>query len=455
MKKSKYSMTTRYLLLFGCLLLAANIILGLVMMNQSSTMIRSLVQENMLNISKTAAGLVDGDQLGSLTEDDVGSAAYNEILGQLSVFQENVDIEYIFAVKRDGADHYVFLVDADPVDPADFGEEVLVTRALRMAALGVPTVDDEPAEDEWGNYYSSYSPVYDSSGAIAGIVGVDFSSEWFDAQIKEHMISITVISLLSILAAAIVIVLTGSKVRDRFNELDSELSLLSDEVEELTSEIRSNPAYKDYAAPILPEIQTVTEAGNGTDEIEQLAKKIGSMQNELRSYLDFMHAQVNTDALTGVGNTTAYTELHAQLEEDIRSGSAAFCVAVFDINDLKLVNDLCGHLCGNQIIQAAAQTIASACGREQTFRIGGDEFAAVVMDCTMTQMEEKLARIDEEIAEFNRSEGTEDMRLSLSAGAASFTPDTDQCFRDTFHRADESMYEKKRRYHAVSRRAGA
>ena len=65
-------------------------------------------------------------------------------------------------------------------DPAAFGEEVVVSSGLIKAGKGEPAVDDAPLADRWGNYYSSYSPVFDSSGGVAGVIGVDFDAEWYD-----------------------------------------------------------------------------------------------------------------------------------------------------------------------------------------------------------------------------------------------------------------------------------
>lgn len=194
-RTNRLSVTTKYVLLVSALMLMTNIVLSIVMMNQFRNTIQTLVRRDMLDISNTAAGLMDGDLLGELTEEDVGTPKLEDIREQLAVFQDNVEIEYIYAVRQVGEDRFIFTVDADPEDPADFGEEVLVTYALRQAAKGFATVDTEPAEDEWGNFYSAYSPVRDSQGMVAGIVGVDFDSGWYESQITEHLRSSVLIAV--------------------------------------------------------------------------------------------------------------------------------------------------------------------------------------------------------------------------------------------------------------------
>ena len=215
-RTSGLSYTTRYVLLFSALLLATNIVLGAVILRQSVSTVRKMVRQSMLSMSDTAASLVDGDVAGGFTADDVGSEDYEYILSQLSAFQNNTDIEYIYMVRQDGDDHYVFVMDADPEDPADFGEDVLITEALRSAAKGKAMVDDEPARDEWGNFYSAYSPVLDSEGRIACIIGVDYDADWYDRKILENSVSVGVISVLSVILTLLLLLVVTGNIRKKF-----------------------------------------------------------------------------------------------------------------------------------------------------------------------------------------------------------------------------------------------
>lgn len=441
MKKTKAgSLTTRYVLAIGALLLVTNIVLGTVLMLQSTTAFRTLVRKNMLDLATTAAGLLDGDALGALTEDDVGKESYNDVLDKLTVFQSNSDVEYIYAVRQVGAEEFVFTVDPDPVNPGEFGEDVVVTYALRQAGKGIAAVDDHPVQDEWGNFYSAYSPVFNSKGEVAGIIGVDFSSEWYERQIQENTLSISLLSLLFVVAGAAVVLMITRKLRQRFNALGDNLGVLSAEMDELMSQI-SGAGEQSHEEPDSP-------AGDGDervrDELEELGDKIQSMQEELKRYLSFVHAQAYTDALTQVGNTTAYMELQRDLNGQISRKTAAFGIAVFDINLLKLVNDRYGHIAGDSVIRGAAEAISTVFGVGQTFRIGGDEFVAVVPEVTEQKLERRLAQVDERVRGFNAQHPWE---LSVSAGASVYQPETDNCFQDVFVRADQRMYQNKEEFH--------
>ncbi|MBQ3281239.1 MAG: diguanylate cyclase [Eubacterium sp.] len=446
-KSSKSSFTTQYIILFGAVFLLANIVLGIVLHEQSTQMVQTLIRKSMLNVSNTAADLIDGDAIGALTKEDVGSEPYNIIYDDLTVFQNNTDIEFIYAVRQVGPDEFVFTVDPDPVDPGEFGEEVLVTDALRKAGEGVAAIDSAPAADRWGNFYSAYSPVFDSKGNVAGIIGVDFSSSWYDDQIWKNTFFVIIISVLFTLVGLAGLFLLGMRMHRRFEDLNNELSLLSDDVEELTQEILASSGFDGGSDEIAKGMSAEDESDGSRDEIQTLGSQIHSMHREVKQYLDYMHERVNTDALTGVGNTTAYSERIKEIDSDIQDNKAEFSVVMFDINDLKLINDRYGHIGGDKAIRAAARVIAEVYGKENTFRIGGDEFIAIIGKLSDDEAAGRAQRIKELTDEYNRTRLDSDAALSLSLGQAAFIPGQDHSFRDVFVRADEQMYKKKDSYH--------
>ena len=130
MKLKKMSFTTRYVIVVGLLLMAANLLLGMVIMRQSKAAMRTLIDKNMLDVANSAAAMLDGDVLGALTENDVGGEVFNEIARKLLVFLNNQDIHFIYTVKPSGEGRFTFIVDPDPVDPGAFGEEIIVTDTI-------------------------------------------------------------------------------------------------------------------------------------------------------------------------------------------------------------------------------------------------------------------------------------------------------------------------------------
>lgn len=445
-RSSGLSYTTKYVLLFSALLLVTNIVLGAVILHQSVSTVRKMVRQSMLNVSTTAATLVDGDLAGGFTADDVGTEKYDYVLSELSAFQNNTDIEYIYMVRQDGEDHFVFVMDADPEDPADFGEEVLVTKALRSAAKGTAMVDDEPARDEWGNFYSAYSPVFDSDGRIACIIGVDYDADWYDRQILENSVSVGIISVLSVILTLMILLIVTGNIRKKFAELNSDLSTLATDVEELASDLASDAKYR-RPEKSASEDDTEMYTDLSAADIEALSGRIRSMHTDIKAYIDHVHEKAMTDALTSIGNTAAYMERTEKLDSAIAEGKASFHVAVFDINFLKHLNDEYGHMCGDRVIRAAATLIAGVFGESNTYRIGGDEFIAIAEGAADDEMAARLVRLDEDTARYNEANMDLDGNLSISKGMAAYIPGEDANYKSVFSRADKDMYESKVRFH--------
>ena len=438
--RRKINFTTQYVLIFGALLLAANILLGIVLFNQSRAALRSMLEKNMLDITNTAAGLIDGDRLGAYTAEDKGGAFYNEVIRTLTVFQERVEIEFIYAVKQVGPEDFVFTIDPDPVSPGEYGEEIVYTPALGSAGAGIAAVDKAPEADRWGNFYSAYCPVLDSSGAVAGIIGVDFGAAWYAQQIRNLTVTVTIISVLTVLIGVTVIALITGRTRQRFRDLSAEIAELSADVDELTEVLVSNPGY----AETVPASQPEPDAADGRDEISVLSGKIRSMESTMKRYLDYLHARVNTDGLTGVGNTAAYLERVRGIES---SPDAPYAVAVFDIDLLKHINDVYGHAGGDMVIRAAATVIARVFGKENVYRIGGDEFLVITDAAPEAELEKMLRRVETSAAGFTMEDKRLDGQLSLSGGAAVHHVGEAGGVQKVFVRADEAMYVRKGEHH--------
>ena len=174
----------------------------------------------MLDIANCASGSIDGDVLGSLTAEDVGSPEYEQIYNTLSVFRDNVELEYVYSIKSEGRGVFVFTIDTDPDTPAAFGDKVEYTDALNTAAHGTGAVDNVPYEDSWGRFYSAYSPVFNSTKDVVGIIGVDFSEEWFNQQLITETIRIMIVFSAVLLSTLIIsIFISFSVVRGITNPL--------------------------------------------------------------------------------------------------------------------------------------------------------------------------------------------------------------------------------------------
>lgn len=150
-----------------------------------------------------------------------------------------------------------------------------------------------------------------------------------------------------------------------------------------------------------------------------------------------LRSAAETDALTGLPNRYSMERCALELEED--GGSIA--VLVFDANFLKKVNDTEGHLAGDKLIRTAAGCIRecfSAEGGDNCFRIGGDEFCAILRHCRRADIKERLDRFEQALKREN---------ISVSVGSAWSEKLGEGSFKRLLGEADERMYARKKKAH--------
>ena len=181
--------------------------------------------------------------------------------------------------------------------------------------------------------------------------------------------------------------------------------------------------------------------------INRMATFIKATTEELAEANRRLSEMAIKDALTGIGNKAAYIDRTKELDRKIAAGNAAFSVAVFDLNGLKAINDKQGHECGDIAIVDVSLVLESVFGREQMYRIGGDEFIAVLDHATAENMEESFRKLEAALVVANKTQKPYKVPLAVSKGFATFKQDMDTAYIDTFRRADERMYRDKAEYY--------
>lgn len=152
------------------------------------------------------------------------------------------------------------------------------------------------------------------------------------------------------------------------------------------------------------------------------------------------------DGLTGVRNKLAYLEMLAELETAIENSELTeYGVVVFDVNGLKEINDTLGHEAGDEYIKRGCSIICQHFDHSPVFRIGGDEFVAILKGIDYANREVLLESFRKVISE-NQKNGS----VIVASGLAVYDALTDGSYNDVFKRADESMYEQKRSLKAAA-----
>lgn len=103
----------------------------------------------------------------------------------LVCFQSNIGLEYVYAIRETADGSFMVVIGPSGDEKGQYGKLIHDTEALRKAGQGTPTVDEKSYVDDFGHFYSAYSPVFDSSGKGAGVVAADFQADWYDAHLTK------------------------------------------------------------------------------------------------------------------------------------------------------------------------------------------------------------------------------------------------------------------------------
>lgn len=180
---------------------------------------------------------------------------------------------------------------------------------------------------------------------------------------------------------------------------------------------------------------------NTRDEIGVLTNSITTMAGKLKQYVAEVNRIAYKDGLTGVKNKTCYNDYVSALNLDWKEKKSEYAIVVFDVNNLKIINDNYGHETGDALLIGASSYICRTFVHSPIFRIGGDEFVAILKGDDYENRKGLLNRFENSMKSNCMSvEPYEPIMIAF--GMAEYGAEyTD--YDDVFRHADRNMYEKK------------
>ena len=174
-------------------------------------------------------------------------------------------------------------------------------------------------------------------------------------------------------------------------------------------------------------------------EVEEVAATAAPAIENARRFQEARQL-ADLDALTGLHN---YRFFHETLEREAARAQRydrELALIVFDIDDFKAINDRIGHLAGDAVLAEAAMQVQSVVrSADIASRVGGDEFAVILPESSLADAENFYRRLQRAIDTWQE----QPTHVKLSAGIAQLRADDDSV--SFFKRADEALYEAKRR----------
>lgn len=144
----------------------------------------------------------------------------------------------------------------------------------------------------------------------------------------------------------------------------------------------------------------------------------------------------NRDPMTGLYNRMAYTEMIGPAFRKYQNDKIPCCLAFFDVNGFKEINDSMGHEFGDTLLKRIAIILKKLQPEDgYSYRFGGDEFVVFFPNATKERAEEYRKEVLNEISLSG---------ISISVGIVITDPSDDKGLDDYLVQADSLMYDMKK-----------
>ncbi len=378
---------------------------------------------------------------------------YVDIRERMSLYLRNMkDVKYLYIVRcgdRD-AEYDMYLID-DNENPIYMTGYIESREAELLGRDFSQEVEPTISNGDWGWLCSGFAPVYTGDGTLAAQIGCDVGMEDIMAERQANFINVMLASLaITVLILGGVIVLIRNNIINPLNLITKEMMKFSpaddlgyesshvidldinsrDEIEAIYQEIRS------MQTRILDYLKDITviqqEKEKAESDVREKSRKIGQIS-----------AEVYRDSLTSVGSKIAYKKKAEELDLEIGREGCEFAIVMIDVNFLKMINDEYGHAAGDDYLKGCCHIISSIYKHSPVFRVGGDEFVAVLRG---EDYEDRQAKLQEMRQTFEEQYQRKDLdpwrRYCAASGMSEYQPG-DKDVEQVFERADKQMYENK------------
>lgn len=413
---------------------------------------------------------IDVDDLEECMRTGVKSEKYEELQLLANNFKETHDLYFIYIIeplKADPPDNmmdvfaaYTSWGKADGTDGlTDLGNYTGDAYPREVALQYMQRMDNDTKvtyfrnDTDFGRIYTAIRPLINSKGEpIAVICGDILIDDIYNA---AYTYAIT--TFIVALVAGFLIIMALNHWYNR--RLVHPIKNLENATGEIEAKCRRRAPVSEL---VMNDLNIHTH-----DEIESLSGSIASMVEDIRNYASDLidnekklsamedkasqlEALANRDSLTGIRNKTAYDNEIKSLEYNLHLGNTDFGIGVVDLNYLKVINDTYGHEKGNEAIKNICRIVCVTFAHSPVFRVGGDEFAIILKDHDLENIDSLVEKFNNELAALAENKDLQPWEaVSAAIGYATYDADKDAGAVNVFKRADNNMYENKKEMHAA------
>ncbi|MEL0658061.1 diguanylate cyclase [Psychromonas arctica] len=150
-----------------------------------------------------------------------------------------------------------------------------------------------------------------------------------------------------------------------------------------------------------------------------------------------------TDPLTGAFNRRQFDLVGNEEFARCRRGAKPYTILMLDIDHFKVINDIYGHALGDEAIIETVSIIKQTIRQQDSlFRLGGEEFAIILPETSLTSSQKLAQRIRVSIENIEIHTALGNIKYTISIGVAEFSA-RDENITTTLKHADEALYKAK------------
>lgn len=374
-------------------------------------------------VAETCALIIDGDALESYVEtgqrDNAYYATWNKLLDYKNT---NKDIVYLSVVWFDEeGGNYIF--DTDLTENGAFLGDKIAFDSSQLDKKNELVKCNKRLFITYADRMDLYRPVRSSYNIPMGYVIVGISTKEAAREQESYLVKLVIVlSTLTLVITVFFVWMVDRSILKPVNQLSVAVSGYA------------NPGRLKGGESPLSRLSIHTG-----DEIENLFHSVKKMESDiLDSSNNLAIAMWNSqhDSMTQLYNKRYLAECADEYSMMKSAG-----VFYFDVDNLKKMNDICGHECGDEVIKKTADFVRKYQTEKRAgFRMGGDEFMLLVGNAGKDEME-RCARQMKADPETKLTPPNSKVQCRIAIGYAFQSGDID--LDSLIKEADQDMYKDK------------
>lgn len=303
MKTRKISIAMQLFLIITGAALVVALIVGTISYLTVEKFLKAKSSGDVKEIAVIASRNVDGETFAKAVEGD--EDALLAVNDSLSFFLVGESVTYVYTLMPDGDDNFQFVVDTDPEEPGEYGEDYEVDDAMFVAMEGQASVTSEPITDEWGTFYTGFAPI-SYNGEVLGMVAVDYEASSIQDSLNSLVLNIVWAVVVGIIFAILTAFVMAVRMRRNFIKVNDKISEVASDDGDLTKVLDINSG--DELEVIGNNLnKLLAKTGNTVREIKSGADNIGSKMGDINSHVSGTVARI-TDINDAVNSIVASSE---------------------------------------------------------------------------------------------------------------------------------------------------